>query len=65
MNGHVAAKSIYVRLFRGRDALHEKTLVSRGAWAMICGVLWAISWVIAEDNPTFGDLIVQVVSYYF
>lgn len=57
VNGHVAVKFIYVRIFRGSNAMHRKSLVARGTWFLICALLWVLSWVIAEAIPVFNDLL--------
>lgn len=62
INGHVAAKYIYVRLFRGTDRMHKRTVLSVGSWVAITLVLWVIAWVIAEAIPVFNDLLSLIVS---
>ncbi|RAK75092.1 uncharacterized protein BO72DRAFT_450187 [Aspergillus fijiensis CBS 313.89] len=57
VNGHVAAKYVYVRLFRGTNHMHETTLLSKGSWVAIALILWVVSWVIAESIPIFNDLL--------
>ncbi|KAI4120738.1 MAG: hypothetical protein LQ347_007041 [Umbilicaria vellea] len=57
INGHVASKYIYVRLFRGTDRMSKRSWSSFGAWALIVLILWTIAWVIAEAIPTFNDLL--------
>jgi len=57
INGHVAAKYIYVRMFRGTGMMSQKNFKSYGIWAAICLVLWVIAWIIAEAIPTFNDLL--------
>lgn len=37
--------------------MHTRALAARAAWAAICGVLWLISWVIAEGIPVFNDVL--------
>lgn len=57
INGHVASKYIYVRLFRGTGMMGKKTLKSYGAWALIALILWTVAWIIAEAIPVFNDLL--------
>lgn len=57
INGHVAAKYCYVRLFRGTDRMSKKTWGSYGRWAIIVLILWTIAWIIAEAIPVFNDLL--------
>jgi len=57
INGHVAAKYVYVRLFRGTDRMSKRSWGSFGLWAIIILVLWVIAWIIAEAIPVFNDLL--------
>lgn len=62
INGHVAAKYIYVRLFRGTDRMQKRSVLSIGTWVGITLTLWIIAWVIAEAIPVFNDLLSLIVS---
>ncbi|EPS31480.1 hypothetical protein POX_h09764 [Penicillium oxalicum] len=55
--GHVACKYIYVRMFRGSDKMHSRSLLSVGSWVAICIGVWVVSWVVAESIPVFNDLL--------
>ena len=55
--GHVAAKYIYVRLYRGTDRMSKRTWSSFGVWALIVLILWTVAWIIAEAIPVFNDLL--------
>ena len=57
INGHVAAKYCYVRLFRGTDQMSKRTWGSFGRWAIIVLLLWTLAWIIAEAIPVFNDLL--------
>jgi hypothetical protein len=57
INGHVAAKYIYVRMFRGTDVMAQNSFKSWGSWVLIGFALWFISWLIAEAVPIFNDLL--------
>lgn len=57
INGHVAAKYVYVRMFRGTDRMGKNTWGSFGLWAAIVVVLWVVAWIIAEAIPVFNNLI--------
>lgn len=59
VNGHVAVKYMYVRLFRNdrTNIMHQKTLKAYTYWGLICLVLWAGAWIIAEVVPIFNDLL--------
>lgn len=62
VNGHVAAKYVYVRLFRNNsDRMHKRDWVSFGYWAGIGTALWIIAWIIAEAIPVFQNLLSLVV----
>lgn len=62
VNAHVAVKFVYVRVFRGTTTMHTKSLTARSVWVIICGILWIVSWVIAETIPVFNDLLGLTVS---
>lgn len=62
INGHVAAKYIYVRLFRGTDRMQKRSFLSIGSWVGISLVLWVVAWVIAEAIPVFNNLLSLIVS---
>ncbi|CAL5869145.1 uncharacterized protein PFLUO_LOCUS3373 [Penicillium psychrofluorescens] len=64
INGHVAAKYIYVRLFRGTDRMHKRNLFSVGSWVLITFCLWVIAWVIAEAIPVFNDLLSLITALF-
>ena len=59
MNGHVAVKYLYVRIFRNDkdNIMQQKTFRAYGAWILICTALWVIAWIIAEAVPVFEDLL--------
>lgn len=57
INGHVAAKYIYVRLFRGTDKMSKNDWKSYSYWLIIIVILWVIAWIIAEAIPVFSDLL--------
>ncbi|GAD94195.1 amino acid transporter [Paecilomyces variotii No. 5] len=64
INGHVAAKYIYVRLFRGTDRMHKRSFVSVGSWISITLILWVIAWVIAEAIPVFNNLLSLITALF-
>ena len=61
---HVAAKYIYVRLFRGTKHMSKRTFLSYGSWAAITLTLWVIAWIIAESIPVFNDLLSLISSLF-
>ncbi|GFF55600.1 N amino acid transport system protein [Aspergillus lentulus] len=64
INGHIACKYIYVRLFRGTEHLHQRSLFSIGTWVTISVVLWTIAWIIAEAVPEFNNLLSLVTALF-
>lgn len=63
--GHVAAKYIYVRIFRGTDHMKKRTVLSVGTWIGLVTVLWIIGWIIAESIPVFNNLLSLIVRVLF
>lgn len=61
INGHVACKYIYVRIFRGTDHMQKRNWRSIGSWVLIGLVLWTIAWIIAEAIPVFNNLLSLIV----
>ncbi|KAE8378989.1 transmembrane amino acid transporter protein-domain-containing protein [Aspergillus bertholletiae] len=64
VNGHVACKYVYVRIFRGSDRMHKKDLVATGSWVLLMLLLWIVAWVIAEAIPVFNNLLSLVASLF-
>ena len=64
VNGHVAAKYIYVRMFRGTDRMSKRSWTSFGLWAIIVLTLWVIAWIIAEAIPVFNDLLALISALF-
>ena len=64
VNGHVAAKYIYVRMYRDTEMMSKRTWTSFGSWALIVLVLWIVAWVIAEGIPVFNDLLALISSLF-
>ena len=64
INGHVAAKYIYVRLFRGTDEMSKNNWKSFSYWLVIIIVLWIIAWIIAEAIPVFSDLLALISALF-
>ncbi|KAI9374872.1 transmembrane amino acid transporter protein-domain-containing protein [Aspergillus egyptiacus] len=66
INGHVAVKYIYVRLFRGTDRMHQGAFLSLGSlsWIGLGFALWTVAWVIAEAIPVFNDLLGLITALF-
>ncbi|KAK4864675.1 hypothetical protein LT330_009670 [Penicillium expansum] len=64
INGHVASKYVYVRLFRGTDHMKRRTFLSIGSWIAISLVLWVIAWIISEAIPVFNTLLSLITSLF-
>lgn len=62
VNGSVACKYIYVRMWKGTDVIHHSGFKSVGSWVAICATLWILSFVIAEAIPNFNMLLGLIVS---
>ncbi|WEW60296.1 hypothetical protein PRK78_005781 [Emydomyces testavorans] len=62
INGHVAVKYIYVRLFRGTEHMSKRNLLSIGTWVGLATILWVFAWIIAEAIPVFNNLLSLIVS---
>ncbi|KAL4875257.1 transmembrane amino acid transporter protein-domain-containing protein [Aspergillus karnatakaensis] len=64
VNGHVASKYVYVRIFRKTDRMHKKDLVAVGSWVGIGFGLWVVAWVIASAIPVFNNLLSLIASLF-
>ncbi|KAI9376101.1 transmembrane amino acid transporter protein-domain-containing protein [Aspergillus egyptiacus] len=64
VNGHVAAKYVYVRLFRKTDRIHKADFVAIGSWVAIGFVLWVLAWIIASAIPVFNNLLSLIASVF-
>ncbi|KAL4876737.1 transmembrane amino acid transporter protein-domain-containing protein [Aspergillus karnatakaensis] len=57
INGHIACKAIYTRLFAGTDRMHKRDFMAVGSWIGIAVALWIVAWVIATAIPVFSTLL--------
>ena len=62
LTGHIACKSIYVRVFAGTNRMQKRDFVAVGSWVAIGLSLWIVSWIIAEAIPVFNNLLSLMVS---
>ena len=60
VNGHVACKQIYLRVWKGTNVVHEKGWRAVGSWVGICAAVWTLSWVIAEAIPAFDAMLALI-----
>jgi hypothetical protein len=61
VNGSILCKYIYIRTWKGTDAIHKKNFRSIGSWVAICAVAWFTSWLIAEMIPNFNSMLAFIV----
>ncbi|KAI0063757.1 hypothetical protein BV25DRAFT_1934527 [Artomyces pyxidatus] len=54
---YVAAKFVFLTLFRGTPSLTSRSLRMWGIWVLICGAIWSAGWIVAEVIPFFSDLL--------
>ena len=54
VNGSVACKYVYIRMWTGTNVVHQTNWKSMGSWYAICAVAWTISWILAEAIPNFN-----------
>ncbi|RMJ27929.1 hypothetical protein PHISP_01197 [Aspergillus sp. HF37] len=64
INGHIAGKAIYVRLFAGTDRMHKRDFRAVMSWVVIAVVLWVIAWIIASAIPVFDHLLSLITSLF-
>ncbi|KAI5809510.1 transmembrane amino acid transporter protein-domain-containing protein [Peziza echinospora] len=64
INAHVAAKYVYIRMFRGTKHLGASSWYSNTVWVAILVVIWVIAWVIAEAIPSFNNLLALISALF-
>ncbi|PYH47659.1 neutral amino acid permease [Aspergillus saccharolyticus JOP 1030-1] len=64
INGHVAFKYIYLRVFSGTDRIHKRDWIAIGSWVGIALGLWLLAWIIAEAIPVFSNLLGLVTALF-
>ncbi|KKK19915.1 hypothetical protein AOCH_002521 [Aspergillus ochraceoroseus] len=64
INGHVASKSIYLRLFAGTDHMHKRNWIATGSWIGIAFALWGLAWIISSAIPVFSDLLSLITALF-
>lgn len=64
VNGNVACKYIYFRIWQGTDVVHQRNLKSLGSWSGICAALWILAWMLAESIPNFNLLLGLIAALF-
>ncbi|PGH08629.1 hypothetical protein GX51_01149 [Blastomyces parvus] len=64
INGHVACKYLYVRIFRGTNRMSQRSWTSVGTWVGLATLLWVIAWIIAEAIPVFNNLLSLITALF-
>ncbi|OJJ98205.1 hypothetical protein ASPACDRAFT_121924 [Aspergillus aculeatus ATCC 16872] len=64
INGHVAFKYIYLRVFSGTDRIHKRDWIAISSWVGIALGLWVIAWIIAEAIPVFSNLLSLITALF-
>ncbi|KAI1572786.1 PotE Amino acid transporter [Pyrenophora tritici-repentis] len=57
VNGSVATKYVYLRIWKGTNVVHTNSWKALGSWWAICTVAWLASWILAEAVPNFNLLL--------
>jgi hypothetical protein len=57
VNGSVATKYIYRRVWTGTNVIHTNSWKALGSWCAICTGVWLASWILAEAVPNFNLLL--------
>ncbi|KAJ5641483.1 hypothetical protein N7490_005483 [Penicillium lividum] len=64
INGHVAFKYVYVRIFRGTDRMHKRDMIAISSWIGIALGMWVLAWIIASAIPVFSDLLSLITALF-
>ncbi|KAH7389323.1 transmembrane amino acid transporter protein-domain-containing protein [Phaeosphaeria sp. MPI-PUGE-AT-0046c] len=54
VNGSVATKYMYFKLWSGSDTVSKNNFKSLSSWYGICAGSWFVSWILAESIPSFN-----------
>lgn len=63
INGHIASKAVYLRVFAGTGRMHKRDLIAVSSWIGIAFGLWVIAWIIASAIPVFSNLLSLMVGH--
>ncbi|XHG02506.1 hypothetical protein AWENTII_005856 [Aspergillus wentii] len=64
INGHIAFKYVYIRIFRGTDRMHKRDWLAVSSWIGIGLGLWILAWIIAEAIPIFSNLLSLITALF-
>ncbi|KAF4220506.1 hypothetical protein CNMCM8980_001174 [Aspergillus fumigatiaffinis] len=64
INGHVAFKYVYIRIFQGTSRIHQRDWVAVSSWVAIALSLWIVAWIIAEAIPVFSNLLSLITALF-
>jgi hypothetical protein len=64
VNGSVACKYIYFRIWSGTDVVHQNSVKSISSWVAICAGCWIAAWAIAEAVPNFNLLLGLIAALF-
>lgn len=64
VNGNVACKYIYIRVWKNTNVVHQTNLKSLGSWVAICAGLWVLAWILAESIPSFNALLGLIAALF-
>ncbi|KFA71829.1 hypothetical protein S40288_07941 [Stachybotrys chartarum IBT 40288] len=61
---HVAARYIFVRVFRNTKHLERRTTLSTVSWVAITFGIWMLAMIIAESVPVFNSLLGLIAALF-
>ncbi|KAF2872529.1 transmembrane amino acid transporter protein-domain-containing protein [Massariosphaeria phaeospora] len=64
VNGAVACKQVYIRVWSGTNVIHQNSFKAIGSWVGICAALWTFAFIIAEAVPDFNLLLGLIAALF-
>ncbi|KAJ5864210.1 Amino acid transporter transmembrane [Penicillium soppii] len=64
INGHVAFKYVYLRIFQGTDRMHKRDWVAWGSWVGIAFTMWVLAWIVSAAIPVFSNLLSLITALF-
>lgn len=64
INGSVACKYVYFRMWAGTDVIYRNSAKSIGSWVGVCAVAWVLAWAVAEAIPNFNLLLGLIAAMF-